>query len=269
MNRPVSLRLSELSALKSSGNGYVMARCPFHKDRRPSFSVNTRNGWARCFACGAKTRVKLDRVVPSGIHRTVGATDGGSPGRMSETCETLRDYADWFSEQTTAIHENPIAREFVESRGLGAETCDRLGVRAYGQGTQTEIAFPYFDDDARLCYWKLRSIAQKRFRRAPAGGCSYLFNQIFLEELRNDEPPIIVEGEFDVVAWAEAGEFGVVSVPDGANSITRELLAPLGRFSAVLLSIDSDEAGRHLEKRLCDLLPGTRFRRIALQGGSR
>lgn len=31
---------------------YAQAKCPFHPDNNPSFSVNTETGYARCFGCG-------------------------------------------------------------------------------------------------------------------------------------------------------------------------------------------------------------------------
>ena len=43
-----------LPDLIESSDGFAWACCPFHDDRNPSFSVNVRTGWYRCFssACG-------------------------------------------------------------------------------------------------------------------------------------------------------------------------------------------------------------------------
>ncbi|HEX7128728.1 MAG TPA: CHC2 zinc finger domain-containing protein [Rhodanobacteraceae bacterium] len=39
---------------KPNGNGWAMARCPFHDDAHASLSVNLRGGHFRCHACGAR-----------------------------------------------------------------------------------------------------------------------------------------------------------------------------------------------------------------------
>lgn len=43
-----------LPDLAESSNGFAWACCPFHNDSKPSFSVNLRTGWHRCFStsCG-------------------------------------------------------------------------------------------------------------------------------------------------------------------------------------------------------------------------
>ena len=38
--------------LKKSGSGYV-GLCPFHSEKTPSFSVNTKEKFFYCFGCGA------------------------------------------------------------------------------------------------------------------------------------------------------------------------------------------------------------------------
>ena len=43
-----------LPDLAESSNDFAWACCPFHNDRRPSFSVNLCTGWYRCYStsCG-------------------------------------------------------------------------------------------------------------------------------------------------------------------------------------------------------------------------
>jgi len=35
-------------------NGWTIALCPFHDDKKPSFAVNTKIGCYVCFSCGAR-----------------------------------------------------------------------------------------------------------------------------------------------------------------------------------------------------------------------
>lgn len=48
---PLSFYAQRLDPLVKRGR-YAQARCPFHNDRHPSFSVDCETGTARCFACG-------------------------------------------------------------------------------------------------------------------------------------------------------------------------------------------------------------------------
>jgi hypothetical protein len=44
-----------LPDLRQGSNGFAWACCPFHDDSNPSFCVNLRTGWYRCFStsCGS------------------------------------------------------------------------------------------------------------------------------------------------------------------------------------------------------------------------
>ena len=44
---------SDLESQRSSGDGWVKSRCPFHSDKKPSFAFNPGTGQWCCFAgCG-------------------------------------------------------------------------------------------------------------------------------------------------------------------------------------------------------------------------
>src|SRR5258708_28195712 len=47
----VELVRGHVTALKKAGRNY-QARCPFHQERTPSFSVNRDMGVFKCFGCG-------------------------------------------------------------------------------------------------------------------------------------------------------------------------------------------------------------------------
>jgi DNA primase len=48
----VALIQSRGISLKKNGKGYV-GLCPFHKDTKPSLSVNAQTNLWQCFGCGA------------------------------------------------------------------------------------------------------------------------------------------------------------------------------------------------------------------------
>ncbi len=50
------LRMLGIFALPPNQQGYIMARCPFHKngqEKNPSLSIHASRGSFHCFACGA------------------------------------------------------------------------------------------------------------------------------------------------------------------------------------------------------------------------
>jgi len=70
-----------LPDLAESSNDFAWACCPFHDDHNPSFSVNLRTGWYRCFSssCG---------VTGSNIGSFVGALLGLSPAEARRHLES-------------------------------------------------------------------------------------------------------------------------------------------------------------------------------------
>jgi DNA primase len=55
-------------ALRHQHNGGVMIRCPFHADRNPSCSVDTRKGGFNCFGCGKHGRFRELIAQMRGLH---------------------------------------------------------------------------------------------------------------------------------------------------------------------------------------------------------
>ena len=64
VDRDLAAFVGSLDKVKRGSNGWAIALCPMHEDRRPSFSFNEElDGW-RCFAgCGAG---KLSLLVKYG-----------------------------------------------------------------------------------------------------------------------------------------------------------------------------------------------------------
>ena len=55
MNDYLSLFQSNLQRVRKAGSdGQYIALCPYHKDKNPSFSVNTIVGVWNCKACGKR-----------------------------------------------------------------------------------------------------------------------------------------------------------------------------------------------------------------------
>ncbi|MDD1651291.1 MAG: DNA primase [Methylococcaceae bacterium] len=125
--------------LKRSGSNY-MARCPFHNEKTPSFSVNRDKQFYYCFGCGASgTAISFlmdyDRLTfPEAIETladalglTVPSEQGTGPGNKETAAATLplfaiQDQACRFYQQQLKSH--PAAQravDYLRERGVSGE----------------------------------------------------------------------------------------------------------------------------------------------------
>ena len=111
--------------------------CPFHKEKTPSFTVNDDKGFFHCFGCGAHGDVigfemRIDNLgFPEAVERLAGAAGLALPVRTPEDAERAKKRTSlfevveaacaWF-EARLAESGGKRAREYLEKRGVGAET---------------------------------------------------------------------------------------------------------------------------------------------------
>lgn len=123
-------------ALKQFGREYK-ACCPFHQEKTPSFTINNDKGFFHCFGCGAHGDAiefirRYERIsYPETIERLARelgiALPEFSPAEAKKAAQekTLYDVLEaaglWF-EQQLAASSGGGAREYLEKRGLKAET---------------------------------------------------------------------------------------------------------------------------------------------------
>jgi len=126
--------------LKKTGKNYS-ARCPFHEERSPSFSVNPDKQFYYCFGCGAGgnaltfvmeyENIEFPQAVESlasGVGMTVprepgrGSRDGAPPEESNKPLFALLEQVSLFYQQQLRTH--PQARravDYLKSRGLTGE----------------------------------------------------------------------------------------------------------------------------------------------------
>lgn len=118
------------------------------------------------------------------------------------------------------------------------------------------IQFPYFRDGSVINI-KSRALAGKSFRQV-FDAERILYG---LDDIKGLSEAIIVEGEFDKLAFAQAGIMNVLSVPDGAPALNAKPSAKkfeylencqdqLSELRKITLAVDSDEPGQALEREL-------------------
>ncbi|MCQ8183254.1 DNA primase [Methylomonas sp. SURF-1] len=127
--------------LKKSGANYV-ARCPFHEEKTPSFSVNRTKQIYHCFGCGASGNaigflmefnhlgfveavedlaafagIEVPREVGHGFNVPV-AVDRQN---LVQLYQILSDVAGFYAEQLRSSSEGRRAQEYLSKRGVSGE----------------------------------------------------------------------------------------------------------------------------------------------------
>ncbi|MDG2002629.1 MAG: DNA primase [Novosphingobium sp.] len=133
--------ISRSTRLTKAGREFK-ACCPFHNEKTPSFTVNDEKGFYHCFGCGAHgdaIRWMTDQrglsfidavkelAVEAGME--VPAPDPQAAQR-AEKRDTLFDVVnaaqDWFVQNLRGA-DGSAARDYLDSRGIGAETITQFG----------------------------------------------------------------------------------------------------------------------------------------------
>jgi DNA primase len=130
---------AELFELKRAGRSLV-ACCPFHQEKTPSFHVHEEEGYFKCFGCGKKGDVFAllmelrnwtfpEAVVFLANRYGVALPEAGSrPSPEREAGAQLRKVAAAVARVYSAFLAEPKigkkARSYLEKRGIGSRTCE-------------------------------------------------------------------------------------------------------------------------------------------------
>lgn len=149
--------------------------------------------------------------------------------------------------------QNPLYTYF-EKRGIGAEVLKKYHI---GLNEKKQIIFPYFKN-GELVNVKYRTNlgnGKKTFTQE-ADTEKTLFG---MDEVPADVQTLIwVEGECDVLAFAQQGIFNVVSIPQGASENKLECIENcfefIEKFDSHIIAVDNDRAGDKLKSNLLNRL---------------
>ncbi len=134
--------IGESVSLKRAGKDY-RALCPFHEEKTPSFYVVPTKGFYKCFGCGESgdlfsfvmKRMGLDfteavkyagRKAGVPVHEVKARPEFQDPNRpLYDANAFARDY---YREQLADDEAGRPAREYLEGRGIDAETAELFGI---------------------------------------------------------------------------------------------------------------------------------------------
>lgn len=247
--------------LPPNARGDVKALCPecshtrqrAHQ-REKCLSVNIDDGVWLCHNCQWSGVLKTDRPIPMRPNLRVKAP-------------VIKPIPPSF----TTIGERGLA--VFAARGIPADIVQRFGIyseRHYfvdAEGELPALCFPYHVA-GELVNVKYRAATAKHFGMVK-GARKTFYN---LDAVRDAPTVVIVEGEMDVLALATAGVAHAISVPNGANSLTEEVMdsarflidRPDVRF---ILAGDADDKGRALEAELARRFGRERCARVVWPDG--
>ncbi len=182
----------------------------------------------------------------------------GSAGNVSarKTEPALKEY-----KQPAAPKAQPgafpaDAMAYIKARGITDEVIQRN--KLYWDAGRRAICFPYFDG-GKMINVKYRTLDKKFMLE---GGAKLVLYG--LDDIRNQQEIIIVEGEFDKLALEVCGIKNVVSVPNGAPARIKEgddldnrafdylkhSEAAIKAAKRVVIAVDDDPAGDNLRYEL-------------------
>ncbi|MDQ2787977.1 MAG: toprim domain-containing protein [Chloroflexota bacterium] len=243
--------------IPSNARGNIKTQCPNCSQARSRahvrercLSVDVESGIWLCHHCQWSGKLKTDHPTP--IRPNV---------RVPEP--PVKPIPPEF----TTIGERGLA--WFLKRGIDAQTVQSFGIYTqthYFPGAEEKLpafCFPY-TVAGELVNVKYRAATAKHFIMTKNARKTF-FN---LDAVRDTETVVVVEGEMDVLALAQAGIAQGISVPNGANSLTDEVMEsarflmenPNVRF---VLAVDGDEPGRALEVELARRFGVARCSRVA------
>tara|TARA_R110001632_G_scaffold105752_1_gene215270 strand:+ start:2594 stop:4273 length:1680 start_codon:yes stop_codon:yes gene_type:complete len=212
-------------------SGQVKTKCPkCSYDRKkksdPCLSVNIDEGVWNCHNCGWTGTLKKNNYM----ERTVFVR----PKKVKKLSKYSDGMIKYFASR--GISEKTLIDNKV---GEGMEYMPQV------QSERNTIQFNYYKD-SELINIKYRD-AEKNFKLVKDAE-RILYG---LDDIKDCEEIIIVEGEVDKLSFYESGYKNCVSVPNGASNLKLEYIKDLpDNLKKVYIATDNDEPGRKLAEEL-------------------
>ena len=295
--------------LRKAGGTYK-GLCPFHQEKTPSFTVSPARGTYKCFGCGEGGDAisfveKMEQVDFVGAIESLGKRFGveleyeeSSPEadrerrRKERLGQVLERAASFYERVLRDSEQGAFAREYLSSRGLGAEVCRqfRLGYapggptltrRAIQEGyTQEELLaaglanrrgndyfarrllFPLTDARGNVRGFQARRLhdddpLQAKYVNSAESDVFKKGDLLYgldsaRQPIAKQDRAVVVEGNTDVLALRQAG-FEPVVASMGTALTERQLRELIRLTKRLFLCFDADAAGQDATLRGMDL----------------
>jgi len=226
-----------LQKSRKNGNSLI-AKCPFHQDDKPSFSVDLINGKYHCFGCEEKGnyisfKAKMDNKDTLTVYQ--------------ELCDYYNIDPKEIEMPEDVVITKPFSLEtYAEGKRLPQVYLEKVWkITGYKKG----IKIPYMDENEKVVATRFRG-ENKAFRweknsRIIPYGLQRLHN------ITSDGYVILVEGESDTQSLALAG-FAVLGIP-GATMFKPEWVRYLAG-KKVYIHNENDAGGMIFRNKVCEAI---------------
>jgi twinkle protein len=231
------------------------ACCPFHEEKTPSFNVNEKEQFFKCFGCGKSGDAiafiqeykKVDFIEAVKIVANDCGIEIDTPKEYKRPNEPVkskeptswRRVVDWFAKR--GISELTLREAKIE---VSNEYFPQV------EKNMDAICFRYYRN-GELINIKYRD-AKKNFKLV-SGAELILYN---LDAIKDSDEVWVTEGEIDCLSFIESGITNVVSVPNGASKDRNNLqyidncIDLLKDKKKIHLALDNDNNGRKLRNEI-------------------
>lgn len=231
----------------------AVARCPYHNDGHPSFSVNTKKALFRCFSCGAKgniTKLLHDFLGYSYAEATIYVNETLGFSRMDKWREDYQSLSFdppplKVTEADMALFTDPPAI-MLKEKNITLSAARHYNI-LWNPANESWI-FPY-RDPYTYDLWGWQEKNRRMFRNFPAG--TKRGRTLFGIEKRY-ERVVLLESAMDcAVAHNASGGFLPAVASFGLPSLY-QLNLLRERTDNITLALDNDKQGR---KATAELIP--------------
>lgn len=285
--------ISEVSpSVRQSGEGQYMALCPFHKDKKPSLTINVANNLYHCFACGASGNLFGFVTNYYGYTFTEALSWlAHKYGIATDSRPVVADMFDVAKKYYSQFKTHPELLEFIKSRDLPESVIDywQIGYEPSPSGLWKYLLDNGYKDKldayvtAGLLYYnkEKKTYYSAMFKRLvipmiqPGGkvigftgrtvrnqepkwfNTKFAKNELIfgLDKVVRTKPEyfILVEGQLDVVALHSIGITNAVAVL-GTHLKMSQVRVLLGYCDKVKLLLDADDSGKMGQLKLTEQL---------------
>lgn len=193
--------------VKQKGNELFFEYCPRCKGGghdKETFSINLDNGAFKCFRASCDYHGHFVELA-----RDVGFKLEDEAQKQYRTLPQKK------------IESKPKAIEYLEKRGISAETCKKYNITVQTNNDNI-LVFPFYDEQGVMQFVKYRKSDFNKEKDKNKEWCEKDTKPILfgMAQCKDFERLIITEGQIDSLSVAECGFDNCVSVPTGAMGFT-------------------------------------------------
>lgn len=257
-----------LQGLRFVGNN-LMAQCPFHDDRKPSFGVNLSTGAYNCFGCGAKGSFAslVKHLEHFDTEHDAGEYLARVYGVYKTTTNTPLDLTFDLQDQNSKPYYIPndvllsyrSRHPYLGKRGI-SEKVQRVFEIGYSKKHRA-ITIPWRDHEGRLVTVKMRQTFRKAFWYEPPmppqikKKTLWGFDKVLKWGLKK---VAVTEGEIDGLSVWQVEMVGNVAL--GGNVLTPEQAVRLKQYlpsdAEIIVFVDNDAGGDFAKRSIVNQLSG-------------